>query len=144
SGINLKKLNEVDTMLEYSQPLIEFMEAISNEERIILVGHSLGGLNIAYAMEMFPEKVSVGVFLTTLMPDTSHRPSYRIRVGSTFAEDLSIVAKFSNEGYGSVNRIYIVCNEDKAIPEDFQRWMIENNRVKQVKEIKGSDHMAMI
>ncbi|KAF9611397.1 hypothetical protein IFM89_032066 [Coptis chinensis] len=61
SGINHKKLNKVDTMWEYSRPVIEFMETISTENRVILVGHSLGGLNIAYAMDKFPNKISVAV-----------------------------------------------------------------------------------
>ncbi|MCI94785.1 methylesterase, partial [Trifolium medium] len=45
-------------------------------EKVILVGHSLGGLNIALAMEKFPEKVAVGVFLTAVAPDTDHNASY--------------------------------------------------------------------
>ena len=37
---------------------------------------SLGGLNIALAMEKFPEKVAVGVFVTAIIPDIEHKPSY--------------------------------------------------------------------
>jgi len=40
------------------------------------VGHSLGGLNIALAMDKFPEKVEVGVFLTAVVPDIERKPSY--------------------------------------------------------------------
>ena len=63
-------------MHEYSQPLLEMMATLPPNEKVILVGHSLGGLNLAVAMEKFPEKVSVAVFLTAFMPDTLHRPSY--------------------------------------------------------------------
>ncbi|KAI3946020.1 hypothetical protein MKX01_024776 [Papaver californicum] len=38
------------------------------EEKVILVGHSLGGLVISKAMQTFPEKISVAVFVTALMP----------------------------------------------------------------------------
>lgn len=37
----------------------------------------------------------------------------------------------------------MVCSEDKGIPEEFQRWMIENSGVTNVVEIKGADHMPM-
>ncbi len=65
------------------------------------------------------------------------------RPGSLFLEHLSEAKNFSNEGYGSVPRVYIVCNEDLAIPVEFQQWMIKNEVPKDVMEIKGADHMAM-
>ncbi|KAK8263968.1 hypothetical protein V6Z11_D12G075700 [Gossypium hirsutum] len=42
----------------------------------IVVGHDLGGLNLALAMDLFPYKISVGVFLSAFMPDTIHQPLY--------------------------------------------------------------------
>ena len=50
---------------------------------------------------------------------------------------------FSNEAYASIPRIYVVCKEDKLIPEFFQRWMIENSGATEVIEIHGADHMPM-
>ncbi|MBA0743358.1 hypothetical protein Gogos_006043, partial [Gossypium gossypioides] len=44
----------------------------------IVVGHGLGGLNLALAMDLFPHKISVGVFLSAFMPDTIHQPSYLV------------------------------------------------------------------
>jgi hypothetical protein len=67
-----------------------------------------------------------------------------VRPGSLFREDLSKAKNFSKEGYGSVKRVYVVCDDDLAIPKEFQRWMIENGGLKDVMEIKGADHMAMI
>ncbi len=66
-----------------------------------------------------------------------------VRPGSLFTEDLSKAKNFSNEGYGSIPRVYVVCDEDLTIPVEFQRWMIENNVPKDVMEIKGADHMPM-
>ena len=65
------------------------------------------------------------------------------RTGSLFLEDLSKAKKFSENAYGSVPRIFVVCDQDKAITEEFQRWMIENGCVSNVVEIRGSDHMPM-
>ncbi|XP_021273649.1 salicylic acid-binding protein 2-like [Herrania umbratica] len=200
SGINMNAIQSVHTMYEYTKPLLEILASLPPGEKVILVGHSLGGLNLALAMDKFPEKISAGVFLTAFMPDTAHQPSFvleqycertpaeawldtefapygsreqslmsmffgsmfltqklyqlspvedlelakaLIRPGSLFVSDLSKADKFSNEGYGCVPRVYVVCNEDKGIPEKFQRWMIENFEVNDVMEIKDADHMAM-
>ncbi|XP_031095638.1 salicylic acid-binding protein 2-like [Ipomoea triloba] len=201
SGVNPKQLRDLRTLHDYTLPLMELMAALPNGEKVILVGHSFGGINIALAMENFPHKISVAVFLTAFMPDSVHPPSYildqfnkctpaetwldtqflscgtpedpltsvvfgpqfmskklyqmcspedialgglLIRPSSYFTEDLPKVKKFTNEGYGSVKRVYIICSEDQAITLDFQRWLIENIGVVQAKEIKDADHMAML
>lgn len=66
-----------------------------------------------------------------------------VRTGSLFVEDLSKANKFTDTGFGSVTRVYVVCDEDKAIPVEFQRWMIENGGLENVIEIRGADHMPM-
>ena len=67
-----------------------------------------------------------------------------LRPGLVFVDELSKANKFSNEGYGSVNRVYVVCKEDLCVPKEFQHWMIQNNPVDEVIEIKGVDHMPML
>ncbi|CAA2984959.1 salicylic acid-binding 2-like [Olea europaea subsp. europaea] len=76
SGIDPKSLDELRTFPEYTLPLFKVMESIPPDEKVVLVGHSLGGLNLAFAMEKYPEKISVAVFLAATMPDTIHKPSY--------------------------------------------------------------------
>lgn len=76
SGINRKAIQDVHTMYEYTEPLLEFLASLPPKEKVVLVGHSLGGLNIALAMDKYPEKVAVGVFMAAFMPDTKHKPSY--------------------------------------------------------------------
>nr|XP_043608791.1 salicylic acid-binding protein 2-like [Erigeron canadensis] len=201
SGTNIKSIQQVTTFSDYTMPLLDFMATIPPEEKVVLVGHSLGGLNIALAMEQFPEKVSVAVFLTAFMPDTVHKPSYVIeqlnatipeegwldtqflpyddenvpnqtillgpnmlssklyqlcsiqdlelgkilvRPGSLFVNDLQNSNEFTKERYGIVKRVFVLCDEDKLINEDFQKWMIENSPVVETKEVKGVDHMAML
>ncbi|KAK7386479.1 hypothetical protein VNO78_26739 [Psophocarpus tetragonolobus] len=75
-GTNMKKIEDVHTFYQYSEPLLQLMATIPQNEKVVLVGHSLGGLNIALAMEKFPEKVAIGVFVTAIMPDIEHKPSY--------------------------------------------------------------------
>lgn len=43
-----------------------------------------------------------------------------------------------------MKRVYIVCTEDKAIPEEFQQWQIDNIGVTEARVIKSADHMAML
>ncbi|KAL8477624.1 hypothetical protein ACS0TY_029797 [Phlomoides rotata] len=78
SGINPRSIHELRSLDDYTQPLTELMASIPAEEKVVLVGHSYGGLNIALAMDMYPQKIRVVVFLTAFMPDTTHRPSYVI------------------------------------------------------------------
>lgn len=76
SGINMKAIQSVHSMYEYSKPLLEILASLPQGEKAILVGHSLGGLNLALAMDKYPEKISAAVFLAAFMPDTAHRPSF--------------------------------------------------------------------
>ncbi|CAA2993968.1 salicylic acid-binding 2-like [Olea europaea subsp. europaea] len=76
SGINPIKLDELRTFSEYTMPLFEVMESIPPDEKVVLVGHSLGGMNMAFAMEKYPQKISVAIFIAAIMPDTVHTPIY--------------------------------------------------------------------
>ncbi|XP_058072891.1 methyl jasmonate esterase 1-like isoform X2 [Magnolia sinica] len=155
SGTNPKKFNdEFCTFSDYSQPLLDIMASLPPQQKVILVGHSLGGLTLALAMDRYPEKVSAAVFVTAFMPDSSNRLSFVLDKDMTLAttllratplprEEQSNAPILSEERYGSVSRVYIMCDEDICITYNFQRWMIENDPVKEVKVINGSDHMPM-
>ncbi|CAI0553891.1 unnamed protein product [Linum tenue] len=198
SGINCKAIQQVPTFRDYTDPLLHALSLV--DEKVIVVGHSLGGMNCALAMEIFPEKIAAAVFLSAFMPDTLHSPSFVLdqvtgldiqrvfqrgifhfhcqatcffnflffslhsdsgflrvshkkdmelakalaRPSSLFLHDLGKAEKFTEEGYGSVSRVYVICNEDRGMEEEFQRWMIQNYVVEEVVEIKESDHMAML
>ncbi|KAL4036475.1 hypothetical protein IC575_000022 [Cucumis melo] len=68
AGIDPTQPQSLKTITDYFQPLLNFMEALQADEKIVLVGHSLGGLGISMAMERFPEKISVAIFVTAAMP----------------------------------------------------------------------------
>ncbi|XP_028780159.1 polyneuridine-aldehyde esterase-like [Neltuma alba] len=195
SGINPKRIEDIRSFSEYSGPLLELLESLPPSEKVVLVGHSFGGLSLALAMDRFPHKIELAVFLTAFVPDTKHPPSYvieqqdraelnevynmeisssgsasmifgskclstklyqlcpiedlelakmLIRPGYLFVEELQKAKNFSEEGYGSVPKAYIVCGEDAIIPLEYQSWMIENAGIDHVLEIKDSDHMAML
>ncbi|XVF15637.1 hypothetical protein REPUB_Repub09cG0171500 [Reevesia pubescens] len=68
SGVHPKQVHELHSISDYYEPLMEFMASLPAEKRVILVDHSLGGISLSAAMERFPEKVSVAVFSTAMMP----------------------------------------------------------------------------
>ncbi|KAI0495514.1 hypothetical protein KFK09_021815 [Dendrobium nobile] len=193
---------DVSTFDEYAQPLMDLMASVAEGEKVVLVGHSFGGFSLAKAMDAFPEKIAVAVFVSAIMPDTIHSPFYlfeqhlgqlvgkhieieaksiaipgrsepfitmtlqpkllannlyqncsfedftlatrMVRPTLIFQEDLSNKAPFSEERYGSVDKVFIICGEDALLTVEFQRLFIQNSAVKEVMEIEGADHMAML
>lgn len=67
SGVNLKQVHEVHSFAVYLEPLMDLMAALPEEEKVVLVGHSMGGVGLSLAMERFPEKIVVAVFATAYM-----------------------------------------------------------------------------
>ncbi|CAN8328198.1 unnamed protein product [Cochlearia groenlandica] len=199
-GVNMSKVEEIQSLEDYTKPLLDVLESFGSEDKAILVAHSLGGPSVALAAEMFPSKIYVAVFVTSFMPDTTNPPSYvfekllgsvkeedklnmefktygthdrpltaillktkylanylyqlspvqdfelakmLVRVGPAVTSNLTGIKSLTEEGYGSVTRVYIICGEDKGLTVDFQRWVIDNFPVKEVMEIKDADHMPM-
>ncbi|TVU34673.1 hypothetical protein EJB05_16517, partial [Eragrostis curvula] len=68
SGVHPARIDEVASFEDYSRPLLDAVAAAPDGERLVLVGHSLGGLSIALAMERFPRKVAIAVFVAASMP----------------------------------------------------------------------------
>lgn len=68
AGINPKRVDEVGSISDYCSPLTEFLAALPPEERVVLVGHSMGGVCLSLAMEKYPARVSLAVFVTAFMP----------------------------------------------------------------------------
>ncbi|XP_015063836.1 polyneuridine-aldehyde esterase-like [Solanum pennellii] len=85
SGINPKQALEIPHFSDYLSPLMEFMTSLPADEKVVVVGHSLGGLAISKAMETFPEKISVAVFLSGLMPGPS------INASTVYTEALNAI-----------------------------------------------------
>ncbi|CAN6459968.1 unnamed protein product [Victoria cruziana] len=75
SGIDPATPDQVSSFADYNQPLVDLLRSVPAHQRVVLVGHSLGGLSIAFAAEMFPTKVSVAVFVTAAMLNPNLPPS---------------------------------------------------------------------
>ncbi|KAG5606440.1 hypothetical protein H5410_027932 [Solanum commersonii] len=88
SGINSKQALEIPHLSDYLSPLMEFMASLPDDKKVVLVGHSFGGLVISKAMETFPEKISVAVFFSALMPapNINATTMYTKAVNATIAQ----------------------------------------------------------
>ncbi|RDY00975.1 Salicylic acid-binding protein 2, partial [Mucuna pruriens] len=96
SGINPKQMQEVLSVSEYHEPLITFMASLPPKEKVILVGHSLGGLSVSIAMEKYPKKISVAVFLTATVVSqnltySAYLQEVRRRLGSLLEKQYFIL-----------------------------------------------------
>ncbi|XP_060189213.1 methylesterase 10-like [Lycium barbarum] len=200
-GINMKQLKEIGSISDYVQPLMDFMVSLPNDEKVILVGHSYGGLCISLAMEAFPQKISAAIFISAYMPNHIDPPAFLIqeyfrrtsmeslmdcqftfdkgmenkptsaifgshymqanlythcqaedlelakiliRPGKFFTEDMSKEGLLTQEKYGSVKRVYVVCQDDLVMEEEFQMYNIQKSPPDEVKLIAESGHMVMI
>ncbi|KAH6763825.1 methyl esterase 12 [Perilla frutescens var. hirtella] len=91
SGIDITDTKNVTTLAAYSKPLIDFLQNLPEDEKVILVGHSSGGACISYALEHLPEKISKAVYLCGTMISDGQRPF------DVFAEELGSAELFSSE-----------------------------------------------
>ncbi|XP_020239377.1 salicylic acid-binding protein 2 [Cajanus cajan] len=126
SGINMQKIEDVETFSEYSEPLLQLLATLPTNEKVVLVGHSLGGLNIALAMDQFPEKIAVGVFLTAVIPDTEHRPSY---VLEKFIESIPAENWLDSEFSQSGNKSIVVFGHKFLSEQLYQASSIEDREL---------------
>ncbi|CAI9752825.1 unnamed protein product [Fraxinus pennsylvanica] len=67
-GIHPTRLDEISSVSDYVQPLMDFRASLPDDERVVLIGHSYGGIPISLSMWSFPESISIAVFITAYMP----------------------------------------------------------------------------
>ncbi|KAA0039366.1 hypothetical protein IC582_020586 [Cucumis melo] len=67
AGIDLSDPNSVINFDDYNQPLLDFISSLPENEQIILVGHSAGGLSITQATLKFAKKIRLAVYVAATM-----------------------------------------------------------------------------
>ncbi|KAL3685156.1 hypothetical protein R1sor_003178 [Riccia sorocarpa] len=65
-GRDRTPVDQITSVAMFAKPLTDYLASVPN--KVILVGHSLGGVSISFAMELLPQKVSKAVFVTACMP----------------------------------------------------------------------------
>ncbi|KAL5566961.1 hypothetical protein UlMin_030125 [Ulmus minor] len=66
-GIDLTDANTIKTFKEFNEPLVSFFSSLPADEKVILVGHSAGGLNITEILHKFPNNIHVAVYIAAIM-----------------------------------------------------------------------------
>ncbi|KAI5675104.1 hypothetical protein M9H77_06054 [Catharanthus roseus] len=98
-GTNMKSLDEIHTLWEYSKPLMELMDSIPSNEKVVLVGHSFGGMSLGLAMEDYPEKISIAVFLSAMIPPPHHSLTYSFeKYNERYPSNTMLDTEFSTYG----------------------------------------------
>lgn len=67
SGIDPSSPDSVTSFDQYNQPLNDFLSSLPEQEQVILVGHSAGGLSVTSSIHKFPKKISLAVYIAATM-----------------------------------------------------------------------------
>uniref|UniRef100_A0A0E0JK24 AB hydrolase-1 domain-containing protein n=1 Tax=Oryza punctata TaxID=4537 RepID=A0A0E0JK24_ORYPU len=111
-------------------PLSDWMDCVTDEEH--------APPSVLFGPEFMRRK------LYQLSPEEDFTLSQSlVRVSSYYVGDMRRRPPFSEARYGAVRKVYVVCGQDQAIVEAYQRRMIAGCPVEEVREIAGADHMAM-
>ncbi|GER39640.1 methyl esterase 7, partial [Striga asiatica] len=161
-GVHPSQLHQISSFSDYARPLMDFLSALLDDERVVLVGHSYGRISISEAADTFPGKVSLAVFVTAYMPNctdppgdffvkrTSDEMSFMdcdenaVETEFVLREGFEQAGLLSQERYGKIKRCYVICEEDDASSVEFQRHNIEENLPDVVMSIAEAGHMVML
>jgi pimeloyl-ACP methyl ester carboxylesterase len=67
AGTNPVAADSINSFEEYNQPLMHFLAKLPQTEKIVLVGHSMGGVSLSRGSEDFPHLIAVAVHVCALM-----------------------------------------------------------------------------
>lgn len=68
AGIDPSDPDSILTFDDYNKPLIDFLKTLpDNNDKIILVGHSAGGLSVTHATHSFGKKIDLAVYVAATM-----------------------------------------------------------------------------
>ncbi|KAL5801259.1 hypothetical protein ACOSQ3_032891 [Xanthoceras sorbifolium] len=66
-GIDPSDANSILSFDDYNQPLLDFLSALPENEQVILVGHSAGGLSVTQASHKFGKRIRLAVYVAATM-----------------------------------------------------------------------------
>jgi pimeloyl-ACP methyl ester carboxylesterase len=118
SGIDRADPDSVLSFDDYNSPLTDFLSALPEGEKVILVGHSAGGLSVTAATHKFANKISLAVYICATM----------LKNGFKTQQDITDAVPDLSE-YGDVYEYGFGLGADEAptsavIKKEFQRKII--------------------
>ncbi|KAI8564403.1 hypothetical protein RHMOL_Rhmol03G0178500 [Rhododendron molle] len=135
SGIDRSDAKTILTFDEYNKPFAEFMSSLPNDEKVILVGHSAGGLSLTDATHKFGKKIRLAIYLGATMLKTGFCTEQDVKDDSTLAAMLlrpgpikALVSARFEEGMidcDEVPRVYIRTTQDRVVKPEQQEEMVK-------------------
>ncbi|KAH0460773.1 hypothetical protein IEQ34_008348 [Dendrobium chrysotoxum] len=118
AGIDLAHPSSILSFDDYNKPLFDFMSTLSEGNKVILVGHSAGGLNLSHSLINFGDKIEAAIFIAATMLPSGFCTEEDVKDG---VPDLS--------EYGDVCIMEYSLGPDKpptnvALREEFQRKLL--------------------
>ncbi|KFK38476.1 hypothetical protein AALP_AA3G117800 [Arabis alpina] len=96
-GIDSSSADSLTSFDQYNQPLIDFLSSLPEQEQVILVGHSAGGLSVTSAIRRFPKKISLAVYVGASMLEFGFQTDQDLKDG---VPDLSEHGDIYELGFG--------------------------------------------
>lgn len=97
AGIEPSDPNTVLTLEDYDQPLANFLSTLPQDEKVILVGHSAGGLSLTDAIHRFASKIHMAVYVAANMLEHGFSTDQDFKDGDP---DLSSYGDIYEKEYG--------------------------------------------
>ncbi|CAJ1970563.1 unnamed protein product [Sphenostylis stenocarpa] len=118
AGIDQAHADSVLSFDDYNQPLMDFLSALPENEQVILVGHSAGGLSVTEACHKFANKIGLAVYVAATM----------LKLGFWTDEDQKHGVPDLSE-FGDVYQLGFGLGQDKPptsalVKKEFQRKII--------------------
>ncbi|KAL2897938.1 Methylesterase 17 [Bienertia sinuspersici] len=97
SGIHPGHVDAIVDFQDYNQPLVDLLASLPNQQKVILVGHSAGGISVTEAIHKFPEKIQAAVYVGATMLKLGFQTDQDVKDG---APDLSEYDEAYDLGFG--------------------------------------------
>ncbi|XP_016181749.1 LOW QUALITY PROTEIN: methylesterase 17 [Arachis ipaensis] len=119
AGIDQSDVDSILSFDDYNKPLINFMSSLPDNEQVILVGHSAGGLSVTQACHKFANKIRLAVYVAATM----------LKFGFLTDQDLKQGAPDLSEFGDDVYKLGFGLGADKPptsalVKKEFQRKII--------------------
>ncbi|XP_074280535.1 methylesterase 17-like [Silene latifolia] len=97
SGIDRTDVDSILSFQDYNQPLVDIMTSLPNEHKVILVGHSAGGISVTDAIHKFPDKIQAAVYVAASMLNLGFQTDQDVKDGGPDISELGDAIEF---GFG--------------------------------------------
>ncbi|KAF8397096.1 hypothetical protein HHK36_016003 [Tetracentron sinense] len=97
AGLDRSDPDQIISFEDYDKPLFDFMSALPEKDKVILVGHSAGGMSVTHAIHNFPMKIRLAIYVGATMLRSGFLTDQDIKDG---VPDLSEFGDVYDLGFG--------------------------------------------